>query len=107
FIATSETHMRHKLRMTPEQVKAEAGAAVAHARSYTDDVEFSPEDASRSDFDFMCEVLQIAVDHGATTLNIPDTVGYATPAEYAARLSSVRDRVGGEYVISTHCHNDL
>ena len=107
FIATSETHMTHKLRMTPDQVKAEAGAAVAHARRYTDDVEFSPEDASRSDFDFMCEVLQIAVDHGATTLNIPDTVGYGVPAEYAERLRSVRDRVSGEYVISTHCHNDL
>ena len=107
FIATSETHMTHKLRMTPEQVKAEAGAAVAHARRYTDDVEFSPEDASRSDFDFMCEVLRIAVDNGATTLNIPDTVGYGVPEEYAARLRRVREVVPGDYVISTHCHNDL
>ena len=107
FIATSETHMQHKLRMTPDQVKAEAAAAVAHARNYTSDVEFSPEDASRSDFDFMCEVLQIAVDNGATTLNIPDTVGYGMPAEYAKRLADVRDFVKGDYVISTHCHNDL
>jgi 2-isopropylmalate synthase len=107
FIATSEVHMTHKLRMTPEQVKAEAAGAVAHARQYTDDVEFSPEDASRSDFDFMCEVLQAAVDAGATTLNIPDTVGYAIPDEYARRLADIRGRISGDYVISTHCHDDL
>jgi 2-isopropylmalate synthase len=107
FIATSPTHMQHKLRMTPEQVKVEAARAVAHARGYTDDVEFSPEDASRSDFDFMCEVLQLAVDNGATTLNIPDTVGYALPDEWAARIRAIRERVIGDYVISTHCHNDL
>ncbi|MCU0267724.1 MAG: 2-isopropylmalate synthase [Acidimicrobiales bacterium] len=107
FIATSEIHMRNKLRMTPEQVKVEAGEAVAHARRYTDDVEFSPEDASRSDFDFMCEVLQIAVDHGATTLNIPDTVGFAIPEEWGRRIAAIRERVRGDYVISSHCHNDL
>lgn len=107
FIATSETHMKHKLRMTPDQVKAEAAAGVARARSYTGDIEFSPEDASRSDFAFMCEVLQIAVDNGATTLNIPDTVGFAVPQEYAERLANVRKVVKGDYVISTHCHNDL
>jgi 2-isopropylmalate synthase len=107
FIATSEIHMRNKLRMTPEQVRQAAAEAVTHARGYTDDVEFSPEDASRSDFDFMCEVLQAAVDAGATTLNIPDTVGYGIPTEYAERLRSVRQRVPGDYVISTHCHDDL
>jgi 2-isopropylmalate synthase len=107
FIATSEIHMRNKLRMTPEQVKAEAARAVAHARAYTDDVEFSPEDASRSDFGFMCEVLRVAVDAGATTLNIPDTVGYGIPEEYAERLRQVRAQVPGDYVISTHCHDDL
>lgn len=107
FIATSPTHMKHKLRMTPEQVKEEARSAVRHARSYTDDVEFSPEDASRSDFDFMCEVLQIAVEEGATTLNIPDTVGYGVPEDYAAKLSLIRERIAGDYVLSTHCHNDL
>ena len=107
FIATSETHMTHKLKMTPEQVKTEAGAAVAHARGYTDDVEFSPEDASRSDFAFMCEVLQEAVDNGATTLNIPDTVGFAVPDEFARRITDIRDRVSGDYVISAHCHDDL
>ena len=107
FIATSEIHMANKLKMTPEQVKAEAAQAVAHARRYTSDVEFSPEDASRSDFDFMCEVLQIAVDSGATTLNIPDTVGFAIPSEWAARIAAIRERVQGDYVISSHCHNDL
>jgi 2-isopropylmalate synthase len=107
FIATSETHMEHKLRMTPDQVKAEAQQAVTRARSYTDDVEFSPEDASRSDFEFMCEVLRVAVDAGATTLNIPDTVGFGVPEEYAKRLLDVRAAVPGDYVISTHCHDDL
>lgn len=107
FLATSDIHMEHKLRMTRDQVKTEAARAVAQAKAYTDDVEFSPEDASRSDFDFMCEVLQIAVDNGATTLNIPDTVGFAIPEEYAARLTAVRERVTGDYVVSTHCHDDL
>lgn len=107
FIATSEVHMRNKLRMTPDEVKAETAQAVSHARGYTDDVEFSPEDASRSDFDFMCEVLQVAVDNGATTLNIPDTVGYAIPEEWAERIRRIRERVRGDYVISSHCHNDL
>jgi 2-isopropylmalate synthase len=107
FIATSETHMKHKLRMTPEQVLHEAATAVAHARNYTADVEFSPEDASRSDFDFMCTVLDAAVAAGATTLNIPDTVGYATPEEWAELMRRIRQRVAGDYVISTHCHNDL
>ncbi len=107
FIATSDRHMKNKLKMTPDQVKAEAASAVTRAREYTDDVEFSPEDASRSDFDFMCEVLQIAADAGATTLNIPDTVGYGIPDEYAARLTAIRERVQGDYVLSTHCHNDL
>ena len=107
FIATSETHMRHKLRMTPDQVKAEAASAVRRARNYTDDVEFSPEDASRSDFDFMCEVLQVAADAGAGTLNIPDTVGYGVPEEYAEQLRRIRRRVRGDYALSTHCHNDL
>ena len=107
FIATSDIHMEHKLRMTREQVLAEATGAVAHARTYTDDVEFSPEDASRSEFEFMCQVLQAAVDAGATTLNIPDTVGFGMPEEYGRRLAKVREVVHGDYVISAHCHNDL
>ena len=107
FIATSDVHMKNKLRMTPDQVRQAAAEAVAHARLFTDDVEFSPEDASRSDFGFMCEVLRAAVDAGATTLNIPDTVGYGIPEEYAKRLLDVRSAVPGDYVISAHCHDDL
>src|SRR5262245_17526137 len=107
FIATSKIHMEKKLRMTPEQVKAEAAGAVARAKGYCDDVEFSPEDGYRSDPDFMCEVCQIAVDNGATTLNIPDTVGFAVPEDYGKLIKYVIDNVHGEYVVSTHCHNDL
>jgi 2-isopropylmalate synthase len=107
FIATSKIHMEKKLRMTPEQVKQEAGGAVARAKTYLQDVEFSPEDGYRSDPDFMCEVCQIAVDAGATTLNIPDTVGFAVPDDYAKLIKYVIDTVKGEFVVSTHCHNDL
>ncbi|MFA5884838.1 MAG: 2-isopropylmalate synthase [Acidimicrobiia bacterium] len=107
FIATSAIHMKKKLRMTEDQVKAEAAAGVARAAGYTTDVEFSPEDGSRSDVDFMCEVLQIAVDNGATTLNIPDTVGFGVPEEYGELIRHVIDHVTGDYVVSTHCHDDL
>jgi len=107
FIATSETHMKHKLRMTPDQVLNEAARAVAHARNYTADVEFSPEDASRSDFDFMCTVLQAAVESGATTLNIPDTVGYSTPKEYGALIGRIAKALGDCAIVSVHCHDDL
>jgi len=107
FIATSKIHMEKKLRMTPDQVKAEASAAVARARGYVADVEFSPEDGYRSDPDFMCEVCQVAVDNGATTLNIPDTVGFAVPEDFGRLIKFVIDTVNGEYVVSTHCHNDL
>jgi 2-isopropylmalate synthase len=107
FIATSKIHMEKKLRMTPEQVKAEAAAAVGRAKSYLDDVEFSPEDGYRSDPDFMCEVCQLAVDNGATTLNIPDTVGFAVPDDYGKLIAYVIANVTGDYVVSTHCHNDL
>jgi 2-isopropylmalate synthase len=107
FIATSAIHMEKKLRMTPDQVKAEAAASVARAKGYTADIEFSPEDGSRSDPEFMCEVLQIAVDNGATTLNIPDTVGFGVPEEYAKLIRYVIDTVRGDYIVSTHCHDDL
>ncbi len=107
FIATSPIHMKKKLRMTEDQVKEEAAAGVARAKGYCDDVEFSPEDGSRSDEDFMCEVCQIAVDNGATTINIPDTVGFGVPEEFAELISYVLARVRGDYVVSTHCHNDL
>src|SRR5438093_3390550 len=107
FIATSPIHMKKKLRMTEDQVKDEAAAGVARAKGYCDDVEFSPEDGSRSDEDFMCEVCQIAVDNGATTINIPDTVGFGVPEEFAELISYVLARVRGDYVVSTHCNNDL
>jgi 2-isopropylmalate synthase len=112
FIATSEIHMRDKLRMTPEQVIARTREAVRRAKEYTPDVEFSPEDASRSDFNFMMRVILEAVDAGATTINIPDTVGYAQPSIYARKIAEVKRRIDrhigeGLVVISAHCHNDL
>ena len=107
FLATSELHMKKKLRMTHDQVKAEVAASVARAKGYTADVEYSPEDGFRSDPDFMCEVCQIAVDNGATTLNIPDTVGYGLPEDFGKLIAYVIDTVRGDYVVSTHCHNDL
>src|SRR6478735_6397746 len=107
FIATSKIHMEKKLRMTPEQVKQEAAASVARAKSYLDDVEFSPEDGYRSDPEFMVEVCQLAVDNGATTLNIPDTVGFAVPEDYGKLIAYVIANVSGDFVVSTHCHDDL
>src|SRR5688572_4556584 len=107
FIATSPIHMKKKLRMTEDEVKAEAAAGVARAASYTSDVEFSPEDGSRSDVDFLCEVLQLAVDNGATTLNIPDTVGFGVPQEFGRLIAHIIETVNGDYIVSTHCHNDL
>jgi 2-isopropylmalate synthase len=107
FIATSPIHMKKKLRMTEDQVRDETAAAVARASGYCDDVEFSPEDGSRSDADFLVEVCQLAVDNGAGTLNIPDTVGYGVPEEYAELIRYVIERVRGEFAVSTHCHNDL
>jgi 2-isopropylmalate synthase len=109
FIATSALHMEKKLRMAPEQVYEQARKAVRFARSFTDDVEFSAEDGSRSDLDFLCRVLEGAIAEGATTINIPDTVGYAVPAQYGQLLRNLRERVpnSDKAVWSVHCHNDL
>jgi 2-isopropylmalate synthase len=110
FLATSPIHMEHKLRMTEEEVITSVKTGVARAREYTEDVEYSPEDATRSDTDFMIAVCQAAVEAGATTINIPDTVGYATPDDYAALIGRVIAEVKGDrtdVVVSTHCHNDL
>ncbi|WP_406677076.1 2-isopropylmalate synthase [Moorella sp. ACPs] len=109
FIATSDIHLKYKLRMTREEVLAAVRKGVARAKSYCQDVEFSPEDASRSDIDFLCQVLAAAVESGATVLNIPDTVGYATPAEFGRLIAEIRRRVPGieQVQISVHCHNDL
>jgi 2-isopropylmalate synthase len=109
FISTSDIHIRHQLQSTREDVLGQARAAVAHARALVDDVEFSPMDATRADVEFTAEVLQAALDEGATTINIPDTVGYTTPAEYAAFLGRLYDLVPGlrDVVLSVHCHDDL
>jgi 2-isopropylmalate synthase len=107
FIATSKIHMEKKLRMTEDQVKAEVVASVARAKGYLEDVEYSPEDGYRSDPEFMVEVCQLAVDNGATTLNIPDTVGFAVPEDYGKLIKYVIENVRGEFVVSTHCHDDL
>jgi len=109
FIATSALHMEKKLRMTPEQVFEQARLSVRFARNLTGDVEFSPEDGYRSDPDFLCRVLEAVIDEGATTINIPDTVGYAVPELYGAFIRSLRERIpnSGRAVWSVHCHNDL
>ena len=109
FIATSPIHMREKLRMEPDAVIAKAVAAVKHARKYTDDVEFSPEDAGRSEPDFLCRVLEAVIAAGATTVNIPDTVGYSVPQVFGNLLLDLRTRVPNstKAVWSVHCHNDL
>ncbi|RDV84274.1 2-isopropylmalate synthase [Ammonifex thiophilus] len=109
FIATSDIHLRYKLRMTREQVLEAAREAVAYAKRYTSDVEFSAEDASRSDPDFLCRVLAEAIAAGATVVNIPDTVGYAVPEEFGELIRTIREKTPGieKVVISCHCHNDL
>jgi len=109
FIATSALHMEKKLRMSPDEVYEQARLAVRFARQFTDDIEFSPEDGSRSDMDFLCRVLEGVIAEGATTINLPDTVGYAVPEGYAALIRSVRERVpnSDKAVWSVHCHNDL
>ena len=109
FIATSDIHIERKLQTTREDVKGQVRAAVAHARQYTDDVEFSPEDGSRSDVEYMAEVIQIALEEGATTINVPDTVGYTMPTEYAAMFERLYELLPAlrELVVSVHCHDDL
>jgi 2-isopropylmalate synthase len=109
FISTSDIHIVHQLQTTREDVKGQARAAVAHAKQYTDNVEFSPMDATRADVEFTAEVLQIAIDEGATTINIPDTVGYTMPQEFTAYLERLYKLVPDlrSVVLSVHCHDDL
>ncbi len=109
FLATSPIHMRYKLRMEPEEVIDRIQEMVSYAKSYCDDVEFSPEDAGRSDLDFLYLVLGEAIKAGATTLNIPDTVGYTTPEEFGSLISSIIANTPGieNVIVSIHCHNDL
>jgi 2-isopropylmalate synthase len=109
FLATSPIHMEKKLRMTPDQVVEQAVKAVHWARKWTDNVEFSPEDAGRSDLDFLCRVLEAVIAAGATTVNIPDTVGYNMPQQFGELIRNLRERVpnSDKAVFSVHCHNDL
>ena len=109
FISTSPLHMKYKLQMQPEDVHKAVIDSVTYARNFTDDVEWSCEDGSRTEHDFMCQTIEAAINAGATTINIPDTVGYAMPSEYAALIEMVRNRVPNidKAVISVHCHNDL
>ncbi len=109
FLATSAIHREFKLRMTPDEIVERAVAGVRRAVSHCDDVEFSPEDACRTEHDFLCRVVEAAIDAGATTINVPDTVGYTTPGEIYDRFKMLRDRVPNmdKAVLSTHCHDDL
>src|SRR5512134_3155181 len=109
FLATSPIHMKYKLRMDPEEVIDRVREMVAYARSLCSDIEFSPEDAGRSDPEFLYVVLEEAIKAGATTLNIPDTVGYTTPDEYGALIAGIMQNVPGieNCTVSVHCHDDL
>ncbi|HWN97805.1 MAG TPA: 2-isopropylmalate synthase [Blastocatellia bacterium] len=109
FLATSDIHLDHKLRITRDQAVQQTRESVALAKSFCDDVEFSPEDATRTDLDFLCAVIEAVIEEGATTVNIPDTVGYTTPREFTRIIETVRSSVEGidRAVISVHCHNDL
>jgi 2-isopropylmalate synthase len=109
FCATSDIHLEHKLKKSRAEVIAMTRRAVTQARNYADDVEFSAEDATRSDIDYLCEVLDTAVEAGASVLNVPDTVGYTTPTELKYLVEQVRERVvrDRDVIVSVHCHNDL
>jgi len=109
FLATSDIHLQYKLRITRDQCVAQAREAIRLAKSLCDDVEFSPEDATRTDPDFLCRVLDAVVEAGATTLNIPDTVGYTVPSEFGDLIAMIRRCVKGieKVTVSAHCHNDL
>ena len=111
FLASSDLHLEYKLKMTRQQALDQTGESVRLARSLVDDVEFSPEDATRSERNFLVEMVRVAVEAGATTINMPDTVGYSTPEEYGRMFAEVRERVPAidteGIVLSSHCHNDL
>jgi 2-isopropylmalate synthase len=109
FIATSPIHMEKKLRMEPSQVVEQAVRAVTWARDYTDNIEFSPEDAGRSDVDFLCRIIERVIAAGATTINVPDTVGYTLPEQFGGLIRTLRERIpnSDKAVWSVHCHNDL
>ncbi len=109
FLATSDIHLKYKLRITREQCLAQAREAVRHAKTLCEDVEFSPEDATRTDVPFLCQIVEAVIEAGATTVNIPDTVGFSMPDEYGQLIRTLYEKVKGieKVVVSTHCHNDL
>ncbi|MBN2328941.1 MAG: 2-isopropylmalate synthase, partial [Candidatus Omnitrophica bacterium] len=109
FIATSQVHMEKKLKKSQKEVRDIAVKAVKLARKYTDNVEFSTEDAARTDREYICEVVEAAIDAGATTINIPDTVGYSNPWEFGSLIEYIFEKVPNvdQAIISVHCHNDL
>lgn len=109
FISTSPVHMKHKLKMGPNAVLEAVGRSVTQARGYTDDVEWSAEDATRTEFDFLCKCIDLAIQSGATTINVPDTVGYSHPHEYGELIRRLRENIpnADKVIWSTHCHNDL
>src|SRR5947208_2373245 len=109
FLATSAIHREFKLHMAQDEIVRRAVEGVRHAKQYCEDVEFSPEDAARTELDFLTEVVERAVEAGATTINIPDTVGFAVPEQYAAAIRHLKQHVRGidKVVLSVHCHNDL
>lgn len=109
FLATSDIHIERKLKKSKDEVLMMAEAAVKRAKGYLDEVEFSPEDATRSDFDFLCKVLEVVLEAGATRINIPDTVGYALPDEFGRLIKGLKENVAGlgDVILSVHCHNDL
>ena len=109
FIATSDIHMKMKLRMTPDEVVSQAVRSVKRATKFTNNIEFSPEDAGRSDIDFLCRIIEAAIDAGATTINIPDTVGYNIPHQFGETMRELIERVpnSDKAIFSAHCHNDL
>jgi 2-isopropylmalate synthase len=111
FLASSDLHLEYKLKMSREQALIQAAESVRQARSLCDDVEFSPEDATRSDRDFLVEMVRVAIEAGATTINMPDTVGYTTPEEYGQMFREVRERIPAidaqGIILSSHCHDDL
>lgn len=109
FLATSEIHLQHKFQISPEEALQRIKSMVEYARNLCPTVEFSAEDATRSDWDYLCRVCETAIKAGATTINLPDTVGYTTPIEYADMFTTIRERVPGveDITLSAHCHNDL
>ena len=109
FIATSDLHMKYKLRLSKEQVLENIGKSVKYARNLCEDIEWSAEDGSRSNFDFLCKCIEVAIKSGARTINIPDTVGYAIPEEFKELIKKIKNKVSNidKAIISVHCHNDL